>query len=98
MIHAVYRRPYEEYSNLPDILVAAKVAENALTPTLPSPCHPDLHTLVQSCWNKEPTQRPSIVELQEKMNTIFSIYNADPKDWQERYQNNSEQNNNNETF
>jgi len=93
----VYRRPYEEYGSIAEYLVVAKVVENNLTPTLPFPCNSDLQNLIQSCWNKEPAQRPAITsallepsdnanpQLLEKMNAIFEIYSQDPVQWQERY-------------
>jgi len=83
--HGVYRRPYEEYGNLPPYLVVTNVVENNLTPTLPAACHPDLLAVTKSCWNQDPADRPSITQLQEKMNAIFSIFTNNPMDWEERY-------------
>jgi len=84
-INGEYKRPYEEYGLMAEYLVVAKVVESNLTPTIPTPSPDDLQNIFRICWNKVPEKRPSIMELQQKIEQIQNRFMQDTTAWKQQY-------------
>jgi len=74
MLHRVmtgsYQRPYSEYSEISQpIQIIIQVSQNGLRPTIPMSelCPSSLVQLIQSCWDPEPSRRPSTSVMLEQL-------------------------------
>jgi hypothetical protein len=61
--------PYHELSN--DVQVLAKLFQGQLLPQ-PDDAHPQLWSLIQACWNRDPQARPSANEALDRIESIPS--------------------------
>lgn len=52
-------RPYEIFSNLE----VAKAVPKGLRETVPEDCNPSIGDLMQKCWNRLPSERPSFKSI-----------------------------------
>jgi hypothetical protein len=58
------------YPELQPIQIAYGVANNDLRPPIPSKMDKNLSKLIESCWQEDPTKRPSYSDILNSLNQI----------------------------
>ncbi|KYQ92009.1 ankyrin repeat-containing protein [Tieghemostelium lacteum] len=59
VINQRYLHPYGEYKNLNEFQIMLYTANHNLRPTIPPTCPQSLRSLISSCWDRDPTNRPT---------------------------------------
>eukprot|EP01103_Thecamoeba_quadrilineata_P018105 TRINITY_DN6721_c0_g1_i1.p1 TRINITY_DN6721_c0_g1~~TRINITY_DN6721_c0_g1_i1.p1 ORF type:complete len:447 (-),score=68.95 TRINITY_DN6721_c0_g1_i1:84-1424(-) len=77
-----YQQPFSEFSNLQfDFQILIQVAKSNLRPTIPPKSPPAVVSLITSCWDHEPDNRPDVAKLLEQVNVIEEEYNNNKSQW-----------------
>ncbi len=63
--------PFEEYSQaMPEHAIKNAVVEGNLRPTIPSYCPSVLSEIIDECWNRSPSARPSFTKLVQTLGRL----------------------------
>jgi len=80
LINKSYQSPFAEYELQSSIQIVIK-APQGLRPTIPSSCPQLLSTVVQTCWDNNPLNRPSSTQLLEKLEDCQRDLQSHPELW-----------------
>jgi Protein tyrosine and serine/threonine kinase len=58
------------YPDLEGVNVAIAVTTQQTTPEIPDSCPPDLAAALAECWSWEPAERPTFVELHQRLSPL----------------------------
>jgi serine/threonine protein kinase len=62
------------YKGLTATQIIAKVANEGLRPTIPLDCDEKWATLMRSCWNENPVERPNFGKILEDLSEMYSKF------------------------
>jgi len=57
----------EPHSKSDPIQIGQLIRNEGLTPQLPNTCPTDITSILKSCWNIEPSQRPTIDQITQQL-------------------------------
>ncbi|KAK9055225.1 hypothetical protein SSX86_026307 [Deinandra increscens subsp. villosa] len=66
----------EPYTNMHCANVIGGIVNNTLRPTIPTWCDPQWKSLMESCWSADPQERPSFLEISQKLRTMAAAINV----------------------
>ncbi|KAI3811408.1 hypothetical protein L1987_21130 [Smallanthus sonchifolius] len=66
----------EPYTNMDCANVIGGIVNNTLRPTIPTWCDPQWKSLMESCWSADPQQRPSFLEISQKLRIMAAAINV----------------------
>ncbi|CAM0943590.1 unnamed protein product [Alopecurus aequalis] len=65
----------DPYSEMRAAEIIGGIVNNSLRPQIPSWCDPEWRSLMESSWASEPTERPSFIEISQKLRKIAAAMN-----------------------
>ncbi|EGC38423.1 hypothetical protein DICPUDRAFT_148930 [Dictyostelium purpureum] len=75
MVHGEYQHPYSEYDFIKNDFQIMLHSKNGLRPTLPPHQTPEeIQSLYLECVDQDPSKRPSINQLIDKLNNLRQLY------------------------
>ncbi|GKA14749.1 serine/threonine protein kinase, putative isoform 1, partial [Tanacetum coccineum] len=66
----------EPYTNMHCASIIGGIVNNTLRPTIPTWCDPEWKSLMESCWSGDPQERPSFLEISQKLRTMAAAINV----------------------
>ncbi|KAI3782191.1 hypothetical protein L2E82_12226 [Cichorium intybus] len=66
----------EPYTNMHCASIIGGIVNNTLRPTIPTWCDPEWKSLMESCWSADPQERPSFLEISQKLRTMAAAMNV----------------------
>lgn len=80
-----YAQPFSEFTQIVfDFQIIIQSAKKDLRPTIPESCPQPYRDLIEICWHKSPTDRPTTKEVYDQLISIEQIYLANKQDWESR--------------
>lgn len=55
------------YPGIPPFQIIFTVGTQGMRPTIPPACNPGLASVIQDCWAEDPSNRPSFVDLADRI-------------------------------
>jgi len=81
----VYAQPFSEFTQIVfDFQIIIQSAKKDLRPTIPESCPEAFKDLINRCWHKSPTERPSTTELAVALREVKAAYLENKSDWDSR--------------
>jgi len=56
--------------------VAVGVLKEDLRPKMPNNIDPQMKTLIQNCWDRNPNNRPTFLEIVHELLSLFSLFHS----------------------
>ncbi|KAJ3695375.1 hypothetical protein LUZ60_000752 [Juncus effusus] len=66
----------EPYAEMRAASIIGGLLNNSLRPQIPTWCDPEWKGLMESCWDSDPTQRPSFSEISQKLRKMAAAINV----------------------
>ncbi|KAL7589127.1 hypothetical protein Lser_V15G38111 [Lactuca serriola] len=66
----------EPYTNMHCASIIGGIVNGTLRPTIPTWCDPEWKSLMERCWSVDPHERPSFLEIAQKLRTMAAAMNV----------------------